>query len=82
MKIKNKKLLEYLLRPDWHANRTSDLVPLKFIDDLDDMKEASFRIISEIYSRENLDDENITREIICIGITKFLRSSLKELRNK
>lgn len=82
MKIKNEKLLKYLLRPDWHINSACDLISLKFSDDIDDLKEASFRIICEIYSRENLYDENITREVICIGITKFLKSSLKELRSK
>lgn len=82
MKIKNEKLLKYLLRPDWHINSTCDLIPFKFNDDIDDLKEASFRIICEIYSRENLYDENITREVICIGITKFLKSSLKELKSK
>lgn len=82
MKIKNQKLLKYLLRPDWHVNSICDLVPLKLSDDIDDIKEASFRIISEIYGRENLDDENITRKIIDISLTKFLKSLLKELKDK
>ena len=82
MKIKNKKLLNHLLRPDWTIRNFSDLIPLKLTDYIDNIERNYTKIIDEIFSPENLKDNNVFIDLITFEITRSLKSLLRSMIDK
>ena len=83
MKIKNQKLFDYLLSTRYDSIRViADIMPLDFIDNVQDIEQCLGNIIYKLFVIESLSDSSAVREILDPKITKFLKSLLREIANK
>ena len=83
MKIRNQKLLEYLLSPRYDSIRViANIMPLDFIDDIQDTEKQLYWVVNKIFQIENLNDDKVIGIKLASKLTKFLKSLLREMSDK